>query len=647
MQYRRIAAAAAALCLAAPASAAATVPPAELAASVSSGTAWIRSQQDPATGALTGFGADWAATGLAAAGVHAADVKTTGPSLQDALLAEWTSEGWTYPTVFSELGNPPGWLVATDFERAILIAHAAGLQPTRLSANANLVAQLAGLYQPNGAFGAPGLFNGTVFGVLALSRTAVPQGILDQGTKIIRDTVHDDGGWTFQLATTPAQKAQPSDIDMTGAAVAALCDGGVSATDPVVTGALAFLRGKLDNATGAFNAMFGANADSNAWAVQGLNACGIDPQSAEWTTAAGKTPLDYLVALQRKTGPHAGSFKYMADEGDDFPNLYSSQDAVRALAGGSLTADPPGGRLRPGADVPAGTPVPTVLALDDGADGLKLCRTTAPVGAPVNDVLTAAQAESMPPGCVTELALDGDTIVSVNGKAGGWLASLDGKSETLAAAQPVGFGDIVALRRSDAPLPAGTVDAGSALAFGTQAQGTIGGAQSVTFTARDYPVRPTRADVDGDDFLISGDSCTGEILQPGEQCTVRVRFAPTIAGERPGTLILHGGAAPATAGLSGTGTITAPAGTTGPKGDTGPKGERGPRGASAKVTCKTVGKARKRVSCTLKANRTAKLTRHGKVYARGKTTALRATRRVPAGRYTLRVGTLRIPIALR
>lgn len=648
MYHRRIAAAVAALCLAAPASAAATVPPAELEAAVAKGTAWMRSQQNAQTGALSGFGADWAASAFSAAGIHPATLGA--PSLQDALLAQWTTPTWTDPTDFAEQGNA-NWLVATDFERAILHAHAAGLQPARLSADGNLVAQLAGLYHPSGAFGEPALFNGTIFGVLALARTDVPRSVLAKSAELIRTTAHDDGGWTFSLATTPAQKAAPSDIDMTGAALAALCDTGVASTDPVVKGGLAFLRGKLVDATGAFNHRFGVNADSNAWAVQGLNACGIDPQSPEWTTPAGKTPLDFLVSLQRANG----SFKYSPGESESQnPNLYATQDAVRALAGGSFTADPPANPgVRPAPAVADGTPVPTVLALDDGLGGIALCRTTAPAGAPLKDVLAAAKAASMPPGCVTELSVDGTTVTSVNGKRGGWLASLDGAPERLAGGQRVGFGDIVALRLQHTPLPAGELDATAPGAFGAQPAGTIGAALTVTFAAREYPVRPTRAVVDGDDFLISGDTCTGETLQPGQTCALRVRFAPAEPGERAGTLRLLGGAAPATVALSGTGTALQAAGVPGPKGDAGAKGETGatgptgPAGRNAALTCKVTGKGRRAVRCSLSSTAPARLTRDGRVYARGTIRSLRAAKRLPRGRYTLRSGVLKVPVIIR
>ena len=123
---------------------------------------------------------------------------------------------------------------------------------------------------------------------------------------------------------------------MTGAAVAALCEAGVPAYDPDVVDALDYLQGLFFNATGAVHYAFGDNSDATAWVISGLNACGIDPQSPDWTTAAGKTPIDHLLSLQVPSGPEAGGFGY---DNTSEANLYSTQDALRAIAGGVLTAD--------------------------------------------------------------------------------------------------------------------------------------------------------------------------------------------------------------------------------------------------------------------------------------------------------------------
>lgn len=64
------------------------------------------------------------------------------------------------------------------------------------------------------------------------------------------------------------------------------------------------------------------------------------------------------------------------------------------------------------------------------------------------------------------------------------------------------------------------------------------------------------ATVEGAGFALapSGDGCDGETLAPGEHCTVEVVFEPASAGAGGGTLSF-GGAAPASASLSGTGTV--------------------------------------------------------------------------------------------
>lgn len=60
------------------------------------------------------------------------------------------------------------------------------------------------------------------------------------------------------------------------------------------------------------------------------------------------------------------------------------------------------------------------------------------------------------------------------------------------------------------------------------------------------------------EFVLDGDRCTGEALDPGAECTVRVVFAPDAEGERRAVLRFRlggtaAGAAPLEAGLSGVG----------------------------------------------------------------------------------------------
>jgi hypothetical protein len=98
------------------------------------------------------------------------------------------------------------------------------------------------------------------------------------------------------------------------------------------------------------------------------------------------------------------------------------------------------------------------------------------------------------------------------------------------------------------------------------------------------------------------------------------------------------------AGPAGPAGATGPAGPAGPAGAKGERGATGPRGKAGTVSCRLTGSARRKVTCSVKAS--AKLTRHGRVYARGAGGTLRAAKRLPAGRYTLRAGTVKVTVTL-
>ncbi len=443
-----------------PAAAMATASQGEIDAAIAEAVAYVRGQQDPATGepfefSHGGFGSDWLATSLAAAGVSAADVHGAAagsPSLRDFLLGDYSSEFWTG-------GAAETFTSVDNYERATLVAYAAGLDPARLAADANLPAQIAERWNPaNPGFGEAGTGN-TAFGILALKVAAVPTWALTPVASFLRQSQHDDGGWTYSAAATPAAKAEPSEPDMTGAAIAALCETGAPAYDPTVASALAYLKGLLVDSTGAFHYAFGDNADATAWAVSGLTACGIDPQSAAWTTPAGKTPIDHLLSLQLQSGPKAGGFGY-SDTSD--ANLYSTQDALRAIAGGVFTAAPPTPsnpslpRIHPAPAVATGTPVPHLLAIELAPGNVRMCKVTAPVGAPLTQLLNAAKAGAKPAGCVTSLSVTAGQVEAINGFAPAnadeaWLARLDRGAAAVAAGQSVGLGDVVSLRLGERP----------------------------------------------------------------------------------------------------------------------------------------------------------------------------------------------------
>ncbi|TGZ14182.1 hypothetical protein DV517_56650 [Streptomyces sp. S816] len=440
--------------------AAATSSPAQITTSKTNGVAYLKSLQ-AADGSYAGSGLsnEWAFSALASAGTAAVDVTPGGDTSKNARTV--------YRNLLSTAAWPSTSPVVTDYERAVLNAYAAGIDPARVSASRDLIADIYGYWQTseNGYFGPSANFNGTVFAALALNgaktqsgQARIPAALRDSVVTRIRANQHNDGGWNYGKAEgDSSQLAATSDIDMTGAAMAALCTSGVPNTDSGIVRAKAFLKSKLVANSGAFNAMFGVNSDSNGWAVSGLNACGINAQTGDFLTPAGKTPVDFLIAQQFNPG---GGFRYQP--GDTSPTAYSSIDALRAVAGGGFTAAPPV-PTTPGApqwvgqgSFTSGTATKLALSVDDGAGNLKVCSVAlTPTGGTttLGAVLDAAKSAATPSGCVTDLtpASGSGTITTLNGKANSgsstWKASIDGSTfATATRATTIGVGDTIAVR---------------------------------------------------------------------------------------------------------------------------------------------------------------------------------------------------------
>lgn len=458
----RIAPAVLACALAAPAAAQATSTSKQVKAAVSSGVTYIRGQQQ-SNGSFTGFGGEWALSALAAAKTAPADVSSS-PGSTDArsyyrsLIAD--------PSTWPGSSEPP----VVEYENAALAAYAAGIDPARVSVRQNLIAQVIARYDTAtpGYYGSPAVFSGTVFGLLALADTSntanrrVPTALLTQSVEVLRRNQHTDGGWTYQRAEGKESVLNlPSEPDETGAAIAALCSAGVATSDPAITRALSYLHGDQDAASGGFNSEFGLNTDSTAWAVQGLDACRVSPQGPQFTTAGGRTPVDYLISQQLA----GGGLVYEA--GEAAPNLYSSQDAVRALAGAGFTAPP----VTPKSGAPKvlketsfssspGVSSQIALIVDTGA-AVKPCAVTIAPGAATTTLaklLHAAEGAAAPAGCVTSFlsAKSTGAITQVDGvpaaPAEDWHVSIDGGTERLAKSNAtVKLGDTIYLR-SSAPI---------------------------------------------------------------------------------------------------------------------------------------------------------------------------------------------------
>jgi hypothetical protein len=449
MSHRLALVAVALIALAVPATAAAKATPTEISNAKTKGVEYLKGLQKT-NGEIAGFGGDWALTAFAAAGVAPADVKKTGDA-----------RGW-----YEGLVGSPTWPgaepLATDFERGALLAYAAGIDPARVSKRQNLIAKVASYYQPEspGYYGST--FNATVFGLLALADVKTPGGavrvppvVLEQAVTAVTANQHTDGGWTWEKAAgNPEALGKASEPDMTGAAIAALCTAGAANTETAIVSARKYLASKLNKATGAIESSFGANTDTTAWAVQGLKACGIDPQEGEFE--ATKTPLDFLISQQVK----GGGFRYGTS--GTTAEQYASQDAVRALGSGGFTAAPPkpskGEQWNAVTEFATGATESTSLALivDNGSSPLKICSVTLAPEATTTTlakVLTTAVGGTTPASCVTSfLPGSGEgAITQVNGfpasPAEKWNVTIDGGTKAQAKRNTViHVGDTIYLK---------------------------------------------------------------------------------------------------------------------------------------------------------------------------------------------------------
>ena len=446
--------------LSAPAAAQATSTKAEIEESVTKGAAYLKTLQ------LTsgGFASDWDLSALAASGIAAANVQKSG--------AETNARTWYRELVGNETATKwPAKAIPTEYERAALNAYAAGIEPARVSKTQNLIAGILSFYQPEhpGYYGEPEVFEGTVFGLLALADAKteegvqrVPRVLLEQSVATIEANQHSDGGWNYQKAegneTVRKSEAEP---DTTGAALAALCAAGVSpTTNESIKKGLAYLKSLLIGASGAFESEFKPNTDSNAWAVSGLNACKINPQEEGFTTKEGKTPIDFLIAQQLKSGSESGGFKYLTTGAT--ANELASQDAVRALAGAGFSSAPPlpeGGLEQWYAASNFNTSSvksPLGLIVNNGTGTLKVCSVSIAPEATTTTleaVLKAAEAGSTPTKCVTSHASEASTkaITQINGYPSTptpeWDISVNGgASEQAKTSKVIHLGDTIYLR---------------------------------------------------------------------------------------------------------------------------------------------------------------------------------------------------------
>ena len=317
---------------------------------------WLRSAQN----ADGGFGADagqrsaglytgWAGLGLAAAGRNPRDVRHGGSD-----VVAWVR---AHPRDVSDLG---------EVERTILLLRAAGLQP-KLGAR-DLVEELLAKRRPNGSFARR--VNTTSFAIFALRAAGRSRGDVSvkRAARWVASQANGDGGFNF------AVKGAASGIDDTGAAVQALVAAGRGRT-PTVRRAGRFLA-RRQNPDGGYPLQPGgpSNAQSTAWAVQGLVAAGRDPDRQRRNGA--KSPIAYLRSLVTPSG----KVRYSRTSAQT--PVWVTAQALAALARKPFPLAPvPRAKRAAPAPTPAPTATPKAASTPALGPAVKAAPKAAPPGA--------------------------------------------------------------------------------------------------------------------------------------------------------------------------------------------------------------------------------------------------------------------------
>jgi len=218
----------------------------------------------------------WAVLGLRAAGRDPNRVRRNGRSPVDYIVR-----------------GIAGVRGVGDIERTILALRAAG-RSTHSVGGRDLVRELIARRRRDGSFA--GLVNQTAFAILALrsaGRSRNDRTVRTAAAWLLNQH-NRDGGYNF------AGKGGRSGIDDTAAALQALVSAG-KRSSKTVSGAASFLAAQ-QNADGgmALTPGQGSNAQSTAWAIQGLAAAGRSP--ARLHRGGARSPLEYLRSLQESSG---------------------------------------------------------------------------------------------------------------------------------------------------------------------------------------------------------------------------------------------------------------------------------------------------------------------------------------------------------
>ena len=257
----------------------------------------------------------WVTIALAAGGVNPRDQKLPGGS-----------DVYTYVT------RHAGALTkTTDFERAALVAVAAGTSPRDFGGR-DLVRTILERQLDDGAFpfdpnGSTGYVNATAFAILPLStlHERPVDAALRRGADWLLSVQDPSGAWGYAPGTELSS-------DTTAGVIEALHAIGRTGTAQEQR-AWDYIRA-LQNPDGGFGfnaALPESNSASTSWVVQAMWAAGIDP--ARFAPGKG-SPLDYLASMQQPDG----AIRWKAS--DDLNSIWMTAYAAPAYGGRQLPVTP-------------------------------------------------------------------------------------------------------------------------------------------------------------------------------------------------------------------------------------------------------------------------------------------------------------------
>jgi Prenyltransferase and squalene oxidase repeat len=250
----------------------------------------------------------WTAMGLAAAGRDPARLRRDGRSVLDSLRRE--------SSTLRGLG---------DAERTILAARACRASAYSF-AGRNLVAEVLRARARDNSFDHQ--VNLTAFAIFALRAVGHSPRFapIREAAGWIERQQNSDGGFSF------GGRGSSSDVDDTGAALQALADAG--ARNARALGAATGYLLRSQNPDGGYPQRYGgeSNAQSTAWATQGLIAAGRNPAAVR--RRGSRSPIGYLASLLAP----GGSIRY-SRTGAQTPVWVTAQ-ALIALAGRTFPVRP-------------------------------------------------------------------------------------------------------------------------------------------------------------------------------------------------------------------------------------------------------------------------------------------------------------------